>query len=388
MEIKKRKIFLISLMFFLLALPLISAVSASALNEASQCLSECREKVCVYYFYSLNCHACQIIKDFMNTIESKYQNNITLHKFNVNSPENFQIYSNFCSIQNLPMEKRGIPLVITKEDFLMGANNIKENLENSINKLISKNEIGCISEDICHNLNQNNSLETKNSQSIISIPLIITAAAADSINPCAIGVLIFLIGFLMLSSSKNKKRTLKIASIYIGVVYLTYFLAGIGILELLTKLTFLGIVNYIFGIGVLVLGIINIKDAIQNKIKGTLAIPTSAKPLIEKWVYKVSIPAAIILGIIVASLELPCTGGMYLAILTLMANTLTKNIALAYLALYNFIFVLPLIIITFAFINGFESEKLQNWFEKHKRKSRAIMGVMLIILGITLLLLA
>jgi len=136
------------------------------------------------------------------------------------------------------------------------------------------------------------------------------------------------------------------------------------------------------------LGIINIKDAIQNKIKGTLAIPTSAKPLIEKWVYKVSIPAAIILGIIVASLELPCTGGMYLAILTLMANTLTKNIALAYLALYNFIFVLPLIIITFAFINGFESEKLQNWFEKHKRKSRAIMGVMLIILGITLLLLA
>ena len=96
--------------------------------------------------------------------------------------------------------------------------------------------------------------------------------------------------------------------------------SGIGIMEILNKLTFLPLITKIFGIGVGILGIINIKDALSNKTAGTLAIPTKAKPLIEKWVYKASLPAAIILGIIVASVELPCTGGMYLAILTLMAK--------------------------------------------------------------------
>jgi len=117
-----------------------------------------------------------------------------------------------------------------------------------------------------------------------------------------------------------------------------------------------------------------------------LAIPTSAKPLIERWVYRASIPAAIILGFIVAAVELPCTGGMYLAILTLMANTVTRGTAITYLLIYNFIFVLPLIIITLLFVTGFEAEKMQNYLEKHKRKSRMIMGIALLAVGIVLIL--
>ena len=108
----------------------------------------------------------------------------------------------------------------------------------------------------------------------------------------------------------------------------------------MNRLTFLNTVTKAFGVGVAILGLVNIKDAIQNKTEGTLAIPTSAKPLIEKWVYRASLPAAVILGIIVASVELPCTGGMYLAILTLMANTVSRQTAVMYLLVYNFIFVL------------------------------------------------
>ena len=373
--------------FMILAmLPLASAVESNSTLNTTQCSDECSNRVCVYYFYSSTCHACQSIKEFMNDFESKYNESVILHRLDVTTPSNFEEYSNLCAMQSLPMEKRGIPLVVTKEDFLMGTNDITEKLETSVQKLILENKTGCISEGFCHSTNQTD-INKENTQQILTLPIVLVAALADSINPCAIGVLIFMVGFLMLSSGKNKKRTLKIAILYIATVYMVYYLAGMGILQILSKLSFLRIINVIFGIGIGILGIINLKDAVENKPDGTLAIPTSAKPLIERWVYRASIPASIILGIIVAAVELPCTGGAYLAILTLMANTVTRADALIYLAIYNFIFVLPLVLITLLFVFGFEAQTLQGWLDKHKRKSRAIMGVVLIIIGIILMIL-
>jgi len=358
------------------------AVLLIASASASNCSAECAGKVCITYFYSPDCSHCQATSPFVEKINSTYSENITLHKLNVKEPANFEMYNSFCSIQNLSVNKRGIPLIVTKDSFLMGEDQIRANLEKDIQKLIAENNTGCVDENICSiNIAEQNQTS---SQQIITLPLIAVAAAADSINPCAIGVLIFLIGFLLLSSGKNYGRTAKIAAIYIITVYITYFLAGLGILEILNQLSFLHWITKIFGIGVGILGLINIKDAIQNKPEGTLAIPTKAKPLIERWVYKASLPAAIILGIIVAAVELPCTGGMYLAILTLMAKTVSRSTAITYLLIYNFIFVLPLIILAFLFIRGFEAERLQNYLDRHKRKSRMIMGIVLLAVGIIL----
>ncbi len=370
------------LIFLALALLLVPMMLAG-FASADECSKECSEKICVNYFYSPTCSACQSIKEFIDETELKYSDNIVLHRLDVRNASNFEIYNSFCSIQNLSIEKRGIPLIVTKNDFLMGTQQIRESLEKDIEDLIANNRTGCVDSSVCSSITQTGSNHT---QTIITFPLIALAAAADSINPCAIGVLIFLIGFLLLSSGKNYKRTLKIAAIYIFTVYIVYMLAGIGILELLSKLSFLSIIPKLFALVVFILGAINIYDAFNNKTEGTLAIPTKAKPLIEKWVYKSSIPAAIILGFIVAAVELPCTGGMYLAILTLMSQTISRNTAIIYLLFYNFIFVLPLIIITLFFIKGFEAETLQSWLEKHKKKSRLIMGLVLIMVGISLLL--
>jgi cytochrome c biogenesis protein CcdA len=370
---------ILAVLFILTAM--LSSIGTVYAQEQS-CSEECAGKICVTYFYSPDCSHCRATSPFIDELNKTYSENITLHKLNVKEPANFELYNSFCSIKNLSVNERGIPLIVTKDSFLMGEDQIRNNLEKDILKLIAENNTGCVDTNIC----SANAVQNKtNSQQIITLPLIAVAAAADSINPCAIGVLIFLIGFLLLSSGKNYGRTVRIAAVYILTVYIVYFLAGLGILEILSKLSFLSVITKIFGAGVAVLGLINIKDAIQNKTSGTLAIPTKAKPLIEKWVYRASLPAAIILGIIVASVELPCTGGMYLAILTLMANTVSRQTAIMWLLIYNFIFVLPLIILTFLFVKGFEAEKLQIWMEKHKKKSRMIMGIVLLITGAVLL---
>ena len=143
--------------------------------------------------------------------------------------------------------------------------------------------------------------------------------------------------------------------------------------------------KYLEVLKIMLFGLISFKDAFSNK--AMLAIHPKVKPLIEKWVYRVSIPAAVILGIIVAAIELPCTGGMYMAILALLANTVTKSTAILYLLFYNLIFVLPLIIITLLFVFGLEGHKVHDWVEKHKKKTRLIVGIVLILLGVILFLL-
>jgi cytochrome c biogenesis protein CcdA len=310
-------------------------------------------------------------------------------KYDVQNASDYLIYDKLCGIQNIPLNERGVPLVAIGEKTFMGLNQIENNLEPEIIKLQNLSDYRCIIDEVCQQLNSTNNA-TKDSEPLfnftkVTLPLITVAAAADSINPCAIGVLVFLLSFLLISSNQNKKRTLTIAITYIITVYIAYFVIGLGIISILSKISFLIILNKIFAVLVIIFGFMSFRDAFSSK--AILAINPHVKPLIEKWVYRISIPTAIILGVIVTAIGLPCTGGMYMAILALLSNTVTKGTAILYLMFYNLIFVLPLIVITLLFVFGLEGKNVHEWVEKHKKKTRIVIGAILIILGIMLFLL-
>src|SRR3989338_9714307 len=65
----------------------------------------------------------------------------------------------------------------------------------------------------------------------LTIGLVVAAAAADSINPCVFGVLIFLIAF-MTKLFKSPRMMLVGGLFYSAVVYGVYLLLGFGILKL------------------------------------------------------------------------------------------------------------------------------------------------------------
>lgn len=213
----------------------------------------------------------------------------------------------------------------------------------------------------------------------VSIPLIAGSALVDSINPCAFAVLIFLI--LYLFSVKSKERMLAIGLIYITVIFLVYFLAGLGLLGFIhaARVT---IYFYYFTAGLsIVLGLLNVKEVFWEGKGVTLAIPESKKPLIQKYIRKATLPAAIILGILVAAFELPCTGGVYLAILSLLAGKETWFAAVLYLLLYNLVFIFPLLAILFGVYFGLSPEKVELWRREQKRWMRLAIGLVLVALG-------
>ncbi len=217
----------------------------------------------------------------------------------------------------------------------------------------------------------------------ITVPLIIGSAAIDSLNPCAFAVLIFLILYLM--SVKNKRKMLLIGLVYISIVFLVYLLSGLGLLSFIQSVHITKVFYYLTACLSIVLGLINLKEIIWAGKGFTLAIPDSKKAILNKYIKKATLPAAIILGVLVALFELPCTGGVYLAILSLLAEKHSWLSALVYLIIYNLIFVLPLLIILFAVYFGLSPEKVNEWRKENKKWMRLCIGLFLIALGAIML---
>src|SRR3989338_199692 len=134
------------------------------------------------------------------------------------------------------------------------------------------------------------------------LAVVVGTAAIDSINPCAIGVLILLITTL-LHLSNDRKKMLAVGAIYISAVFLTYLAAGFGLLLFIQKLNISQPLSWIVGILVILLGLIEIKD-FWWYVKGiSLQIPKKRAKQIMNWINHISIPGSVFLGMFVAAVE-------------------------------------------------------------------------------------
>ncbi|WP_456473681.1 cytochrome c biogenesis protein, partial [Candidatus Pyrohabitans sp.] len=177
------------------------------------------------------------------------------------------------------------------------------------------------------------------------LPLVIVTGLLDGINPCAFAVLLFFIAFLF-TIKKTRAGVLKMGAVYISAIYLAYFLIGIGIMK---ALMFTGKPHFMAKLGaylIIILGLINIKDYINPfAFPVHLRIPSFSHATLRRWAYRGTFPSAAVLGFLVGLCTFPCSGGIYVAILALLSAKTTYLQGLAYLMLYNLMFVVPLIVI-------------------------------------------
>ncbi len=223
----------------------------------------------------------------------------------------------------------------------------------------------------------------------LTLPIVIAAAAIDSINPCVFGVLIFLIAF-MTKMFKSPNKMLVFGLLYSAVVYLTYLLIGFGILKLAIGTGFATTFYWIAALIAIIAGLLEIKDFFWYGKGFSLSIVPGGGDRIKFYVSKIEKmearhPALIILttavlGVLVVLVELPCTGAPYLAILGLLSKGAFAS-AVPMLLLYNFIFIIPLFIIIGITYFGTSSEALESWRKEHRGIMRLGIGLFLLLLG-------
>ena len=217
----------------------------------------------------------------------------------------------------------------------------------------------------------------------ISIPLILGAGLLDGINPCAFAVLVFLLTYLL--SLNNRRRVLLTGLVYTAAVFIFYFLSGVGIFTVVQTTGLVSGFSLVAGIIALIFAIIMIKDAILPGRGLSLAIPESRKETINRFVEKSSIPAAFILGILVGMFELPCTGGIYLSIISMISLKTNLIGGLWYLLIYNIAFIFPLLGIISLIYWGIPPERVNEWRIDQRRSLRLIIGLIMLVFAIMIL---
>lgn len=221
-----------------------------------------------------------------------------------------------------------------------------------------------------------------------TLGLVLGSAAIDSINPCAIGVLILMIS-VILGGHKSVGRMLFLGGLYILSIFMTYLLAGVGLLFFLGSIPLFvtEYISIIVGSMIVVFGLVEIKDYFWYGRGFSLGIPARFTKKIHDLSKNITVLGVIVTGVFVAGVELPCTGAPYLAIITILSTNFNLA-ALLMLVLYNIVFVLPLVVILVLVAGGTKLPAIKMWKQETRGFMRLAIGLLLVALGWLLILIA
>lgn len=347
------------------------------------------KEVCIVYFYSSSCPHCANLEPFIDSIEDKYKKDIKLMRYDVTIPENMALYNKLCASKNY--EGKSIPLAAINDIILVGENDINASLENEILRGIAMDTKICPLEGMQCTAKEN---KTDNDPLIPQIgeklewqailPLILLTGLADGINPCAFAVLLFIMAFLLQISS-SKKRLVKVTTAYILALLSVNILLGILYYYTSIRAGYPELIRTIAISLALFTGLINIKDYFYYGKGITLKIPESSKKHIESLTKKASVPSALVLGSLVALLEAPCSIPIYLTVIEVLKGHGSSLLAIMpYILVYNFMFILPLVILASVIYYGGEAKALEKWRDSHKRTMKLMLGTILILLALSM----
>ncbi len=224
----------------------------------------------------------------------------------------------------------------------------------------------------------------------LSLPLFtLVIAGLDAFNPCAFFVLLFLLSLMV--HARSRGRMLLIGGTFVLFSGLVYFLFMAAWLNLFLVVGGAPVVTAVAGAIAVLIGILNIKDFVWLGRGPSLSIPEGVKPGLfrrMRGLIAADNLAALLIGTVTLALaansyELLCTAGfpmVFTRVLTL--NELPAGAYYGYLALYNLIYVLPLLAIVLVFTFTLGSRKLS---EEQGRVLKLLSGLMMLGLGVLML---
>jgi thiol-disulfide isomerase/thioredoxin len=352
------------------------------------------ETIEINYFYMSGCSACAKMKPELEKFVEKY--NITLNTYEISLPQNSKLFQEKLEEYFVPVERRGyVPTVFIKNDFFIGysgesVNNIERiilrEIENSdfdyqpINEGVG--ETTKIDTTILGILPVSVHLAADSFLAILFSTIII--AFFDSLNICSMTVLVFLIVYLV--SIGSMKRVLKTGLLFTTVIYLFYFMFMLILTEIINAfiLDYGFLIRLILVIFCGIVGLLLIKDYFFYGKWLSLRVPDSTKPILEKYLKQATLISTIIFAILASLVELPCTAIFPFVYSTILAEGMVVGVErIAWIALYNLVYVVPLLLIVFAtYFSWVNIANVDEKIQKSKKALKLITGLILLLIGL------
>ncbi len=218
--------------------------------------------------------------------------------------------------------------------------------------------------------------------------VLIPAALADSINPCAFAIL-FIILSSILSQSGSKSRAMQTGIAFTSAIFVSYYLMGIGLYKAFAMSNqFLYLQIFAASLAIFI-GLGNIKDYLFPEKFFSMELPMTLRAKSRNLIKHITSPIGwFFIGILISLFLLPCTWGPYLTVLTYLASE-SPTIQFQwyfYLLVYNIIFILPFLTITAVMYFGIKDvSELKEYREYYLKEIHLIVGVLMLGLGLYIL---
>jgi len=343
-------------------------------------------------FWREGCPHCATEKEFLKRIAPKYPQ-LGIELYDVDNESNIDLLDNLSA--QLSFSADSVPVTIIGKWYRIGYSTdgtdgamieakIKEGISGS--PTCSENTTSTSSECLIVDLPIFGRVDLRN----MGVPLsTVVIGLMDGINPCAFFVLTMLLSFMVYARSRSKMLIIGLTFVFIsGFVYFLFMTAMFSAIRALNEIRLLSLIG---GGIALVIGLINLKDFFFFKKGVSLTISEDKKPKLYKRMRDLLksesmvelVISTIILAFVANSYELLCTAGFPIVYGNLLnSQQLDMVTSILYIALYNFFYVLPLLVIVLIFAKSLGGRKLT---AEQGELLKSISGIMMLGFGVMLI---
>jgi cytochrome c-type biogenesis protein len=187
----------------------------------------------------------------------------------------------------------------------------------------------------------------------LTVPIVLGAGVADGLNPCSFALLVLFATYTLTlvssvtsdgsATAEARRRLLGAGSLYVGAVWVTYFLIGLG---LFTFLSFLGQdhqVTRVAAVLALLMALWMLKDVFLPGWGPSMVAPAGTHGRMHRAIERGGLGGMLGAGVLVGICTVPCSGAIYLGIVAVLNTSGGGPTGLALLALYNLAYIAPLV---------------------------------------------
>jgi len=228
---------------------------------------------------------------------------------------------------------------------------------------------------------------------VITLPTIVAAGVLDGINPCAFTLLLLFITALLAGIGPGgpdavaaaRRRMMLNGAAFIGAIFLAYLLLGTGLMQVSAVLAQNHLGARLGALLSILLGLWMLKDYFLPGAGPKLAAPRFIAGRARGVSASASALTMFGLGALISLCTVPCSGTVYIAIISLLALQDNFVLSYGYLLVYNVMFILPLVAILLLASTRPGLNRMARLNLHHRERVKLILGGGVVGLGLTIL---
>ena len=352
--------------------------------------------VSLQWFYTEGCYKCGEVKRLMENLELQYPGRLDIERLDISELAN---YKRMMDLERLYNVDQSAPMeVFAAGKVFMGHGSILRDLSPAVAAAVAA--LGKI-----HSTNHPSAALTApppggtSTDSVLKRLrpwLVAGAGIIDGLNPCAFATIVFLVSIL--ASGRYTAAQIAGAGLsFSAAVFLAYFLMGLGAMKAFHHLgsfrTAADILYWAIAALAAAAGVFQARDALVYARGGDAAalrmgMPDSFRARIramlrERLRARFLVAGCFIAGFAVSALELVCTGQIYLpTIMVIIQDPSARARGLAYLLLYNIMFILPLLAVMGLAMAGVAWQRFLGFSRRSVTAAKAGLALLLFALAV------